>query len=33
MVFQALCGLALGEAYLLADRLEDAHALAEQTLT
>jgi len=29
---QALCRLALGEAQLLAGRLEEAHALAEQTL-
>jgi tetratricopeptide (TPR) repeat protein len=30
--FQALCCLPLGEASLLAGRLEDAHALAEQAL-
>src|SRR5206468_7849988 len=30
--FQALCSVPLGEAYLLAGRLEEAHALAEQTL-
>jgi tetratricopeptide (TPR) repeat protein len=30
--FQALCHLSLGEAQLLADRLEEAHALAEQAL-
>jgi tetratricopeptide (TPR) repeat protein len=29
---QALCRLSLGEAQLLAGRLEEAHALAEQTL-
>ena len=29
---QALCCLSLGEAHLLADRLEEAHALAERTL-
>jgi tetratricopeptide (TPR) repeat protein len=32
VVFQALCGLPLGKAYLLANRLEEAHALAEHTL-
>jgi tetratricopeptide (TPR) repeat protein len=31
-VYQALCGLSLGEAQLLAGRLEEAHTLAEQTL-
>ena len=31
-VYQALCGLSLGEAQLLAGRLEEAHALAEQAL-
>jgi len=30
--FQALCSLPLGEAHLLAGRLEEAHALAEQAL-
>ena len=30
--FQALCGLPLGEAQLLAGRLEEAHALAERAL-
>jgi tetratricopeptide (TPR) repeat protein len=30
--FQALCSVPLGEAYLLAGRLEEARALAEQTL-
>jgi tetratricopeptide (TPR) repeat protein len=30
--FQALCCLPLGEAQMLAGRLEDAHALAEQAL-
>jgi tetratricopeptide (TPR) repeat protein len=30
--FQALCRLPLGEAHLLAGRLEEAHALAEQAL-
>jgi tetratricopeptide (TPR) repeat protein len=30
--FQVLCSLALGEAQLLAGRLEEAHALAERTL-
>jgi hypothetical protein len=29
---QALCGLSLGEAQLLAGRLEEAQALAEQAL-
>jgi class 3 adenylate cyclase/tetratricopeptide (TPR) repeat protein len=29
---QAFCGLSLGEAHLLADCLEEAHALAEQSL-
>jgi tetratricopeptide (TPR) repeat protein len=29
---QALCCLALGEAYLLADHLEEAHTLAERAL-
>jgi class 3 adenylate cyclase/tetratricopeptide (TPR) repeat protein len=32
VVFQALCGLPLAEAQLLAGRLEEAHALAEHTL-
>ena len=31
-VYQALCSLSLGEAQLLADRLEEAQALAEQAL-
>ena len=30
--FQALCRLSLGEAHVLAGRLEEAHALAEGTL-
>jgi tetratricopeptide (TPR) repeat protein len=30
---QTLCGLSLGEAQMLAGRLEEAHALAERTLT
>jgi len=30
--FQALCRLSLGEAYVLAGRLEEARALAERTL-
>jgi tetratricopeptide (TPR) repeat protein len=30
--FQALCRLSLGEAHLLAGRLEEAHALAERAL-
>ena len=30
--FQALCGLALGEAYVLAGCLEEAYALAARTL-
>jgi tetratricopeptide (TPR) repeat protein len=30
--YQALCGLSLGEAHLLADRLEEAQVLAEQVL-
>jgi tetratricopeptide (TPR) repeat protein len=30
--FQALCRLSLGEAYVLAGRLEEAYALAERTL-
>ena len=30
--FQALCGLPLGEAQMLAGRLEEAHTLAERTL-
>jgi tetratricopeptide (TPR) repeat protein len=30
--FQALCSLPLGEAHLLADRLEEAHTLTEHTL-
>jgi tetratricopeptide (TPR) repeat protein len=30
--FQVLCGLSLGEAQMLAGRLEEAHALAERTL-
>jgi hypothetical protein len=29
---QALCGLSLGEAQMLARRIEDAHALAERAL-
>jgi class 3 adenylate cyclase/tetratricopeptide (TPR) repeat protein len=33
IVFQTLCGLPLAEAQLLAGRLEEAHALAEHTLT
>jgi tetratricopeptide (TPR) repeat protein len=32
VVHQALCRLSLGEAHLLADRLEAAHALAERAL-
>ena len=32
-VFQALCHLSFGEAHLLASHLEEAHTLAEQTLT
>ena len=32
VVLQALCSLSLGEAQLLAGRLEEAHALAEQAL-
>ena len=32
VVHQALCRLSLGEAHLLADRLEEAHALAERAL-
>ena len=32
MDFQALCRLSLGEAYVLAGRLEEAQALAEDTL-
>ncbi|HEY7495974.1 MAG TPA: adenylate/guanylate cyclase domain-containing protein, partial [Candidatus Tectomicrobia bacterium] len=31
-VYQTQCSLSLGEAYLLADSLEEAHALIEQTL-
>ena len=31
-IFQALCHLPLGEAHLLAGHLEEAQALAEQTL-
>jgi len=31
--YQALCSLPLGEAHLLAGRLEEAYAFAEQTLT
>ena len=31
--FQAPCALALGEAQMMAGRLEEAHALAERTLT
>jgi tetratricopeptide (TPR) repeat protein len=31
-VYQALCRLSLGEAQVLAGRLEEAHALAERTL-
>ena len=30
--YQALCSLSLGEAQLLAGRLEEAHALAERAL-
>jgi tetratricopeptide (TPR) repeat protein len=30
--YQALCSLSLGEAQVLAGRLEEAHALAERTL-
>jgi tetratricopeptide (TPR) repeat protein len=30
--FHALCSLPLGEAHLLANRLEEAHTLAERTL-
>jgi tetratricopeptide (TPR) repeat protein len=30
--FQALCSLPLGEAHLLAGRLQEAHTLAERTL-
>src|SRR5262249_11857001 len=30
--FETLCTLSLGEAHLLAGRLEEAHALAERTL-
>jgi class 3 adenylate cyclase/tetratricopeptide (TPR) repeat protein len=33
IVFQALCGLSLAEAHLRAGSLEEAHALAEHTLT
>jgi tetratricopeptide (TPR) repeat protein len=33
VVYQAFCSLPLGEAQLLAGRLEEAHALAERTLT
>ena len=32
MILQALCGLTLGEAQLLAGHLEEAHARAEQAL-
>jgi tetratricopeptide (TPR) repeat protein len=32
IAFQALCRLSLGEAQVLAGRLEEAHALAEQAL-
>jgi tetratricopeptide (TPR) repeat protein len=32
LAFQALCTLTLGEAQLLAGRLEEAHTLAERTL-
>jgi tetratricopeptide (TPR) repeat protein len=32
IAFQALCTLTLGEAQLLAGRLEEAHTLAERTL-
>jgi tetratricopeptide (TPR) repeat protein len=32
VVFQALCRLPLGEAHLLAGRVEEAHALAEHAL-
>ena len=32
VVQQALCRLSLGEAYLLADRLEEAHVLTDRTL-
>jgi tetratricopeptide (TPR) repeat protein len=32
-VYQAQCSLSLGETHLLAGRLEEAHAFAEQALT
>ena len=32
IAYQALCGLSLGEAHLLAGRLEEAHTLAERAL-
>jgi tetratricopeptide (TPR) repeat protein len=32
VVYQALCGLSLGEAHLLSGRLEEAHAVAEGVL-
>jgi tetratricopeptide (TPR) repeat protein len=32
VAYQALCSLSLGEAHLLAGRLEEAHALAERAL-
>jgi tetratricopeptide (TPR) repeat protein len=32
VVFQVLCSLPLGEAHLLAGRIEEAHTLAERTL-
>jgi tetratricopeptide (TPR) repeat protein len=32
VAFQALCSLSLGEAHLLASRLEEAYALAERAL-
>jgi tetratricopeptide (TPR) repeat protein len=33
VAFQALCHLSLGETQMLADRMEEAHALAERALT
>jgi tetratricopeptide (TPR) repeat protein len=33
VAYQALCSLPLGEAHLLAGRLEEAHAITERTLT
>src|SRR5262249_48017826 len=33
LVYQAFCSLPLGEAQMLAGRLDEAHTLAEQTLT